>query len=110
MWSWLRCKLGLVRPPREVYVRTSRPAERTEWSVEPGVEFRPADNFNEMTQRLYDVCYQADRRHPLPMPEHAEEVARLIQLAWPDRAYFVEVHGDAGWIQIFQPFGIPRNP
>lgn len=111
IWRWLRKKLGLVRPPREAYVRTSRmTAHAPWWTVEPGIEFRPGDDFEFMTGLMHDICVQTDRVYPCSGPtELAESVAELITRVYPDRAYFVEVHGDAGWVQIYQPFGLPRN-
>jgi len=35
---------------------------------------------------------------------------RAIVATWPDRAYFIEVgNDDEGWVQLFQPWGIPRS-
>lgn len=109
IWRWLRKQLGFVRPPRETYVRASRPCERAGWVVEPGVEFRDGDSFEQMRSDLYQCCYTADVNGHYTLVGMAEAVGYLIELNWPGRAYFVEVHGPEGWIQIFQPFGVPRN-
>ena len=109
IWAWLRRKIGFVRPVRETYVRTSRPSEKTGLTIEPGVEFREGDTFADVTQDLYSCCFQADLAGVYTPIAMAIEVARLIELKWPGRAYFVEAHSPDGWIQIFQPFGIPRN-
>ena len=99
----------MIRPPREVYVRAFRPT-CTGASVEPGVEYRPGDSFAGMSEQLAQLLFACD-----PGDEHDPEkialpVEAAIQLTWPDRAYFVEVHDvSGGWIQIFQPFGVPRN-
>lgn len=100
-----------TRPPREAYVRVSRPCAGSGDFVEPGVEFRDGDSFSEMSFELYDLCFRNDISgrddDPLVM---AKTVEKAIISRWPDRAYFVEVHSGQGWIQIFQPFGVPRNP
>lgn len=101
--------MTLDRPPRETYVRTSRASAACGRMVEPGVEFRTGDDFAAMTSALYDICYRLDAGDARSINDDAEVVARVIAETWPGRAYFVEVHSHDGWIQIFQPFGIPRN-
>lgn len=99
-----------MRPSRETYVRTSRHCARVNVTVEPGVEFRSGDDFDFMTGLLHDICFKAEELGELLTPmELAERAGALIIKAWPDRAYFVEAHDLKGWIQIFQPYGIPRN-
>lgn len=40
----------------------------------------------------------------------AERIERRIKERWPDRAYFIEVGRDSeGWVQLFQPYNIPRD-
>lgn len=97
------------RPPRETYVRTSRPSSACSRVVEPSVEFRSGDDFASMTSTLYEICYRLDVGDARSIADDAEVVARNIAETWPGRAYFVEVHGHDGWIQIFQPFGVPVN-
>ncbi len=100
----------MKRPPREVYVRTVRHCNRVGLTVEPGLEYRPGDDFDFLTGLLYDICFYADTEHNRATPmELAEGVAARIADVYPDRAYFVEAHDEDGWIQIFQPFGVPRN-
>lgn len=98
------------RPPREVYVRASRPTIGGAF-VEPGVELREGDSFRELEHVLFCILVDADPGRGETDPQRiAEPVERAIQERWPDRAYFVEVHdAKGGWIQIFQPFGVPRN-
>lgn len=107
IWSWLRQKLSFVRPEREKYVRASRSVNG--WTVEPGIEWRAGDDFEFMTGMLQDVCERTHQIGAYSANGISETVAELIETVWPDRAYFVEVHNDDGWIQVFQPFGIPRN-
>lgn len=115
-WIRQRCnaaaatELAFLRPPREVYVRASRPTVAGVF-VEPGVEFREGDSFREIEHALFCILVDADPGHVRLEPEQiAAPVELAIKTRWPDRAYFVEVHDSkGGWIQIFQPFGVPRN-
>lgn len=96
------------RPPREAYVRVE-----VEWegmNVTPGLELRPSDRAEDLITELHHLLDEQHGPH-LTALEAALEVEHRILLAFPGRAYFVEVYppGDDGWIQIFQPFGIPRN-
>lgn len=100
---------AFVRPPREAYVRTSRPCERVNVTVEPGVEFREGDNFDEMTEQLGTMLVVHDPGLLIDPVKIAEPIERAIAATWPGRAYFIEVHGAGGWYQVFQPFGVPRN-
>ena len=98
------------RPPREVYVRASRRTVACAF-VEPGVEFREGDSFREIEAELRSILVDSDPGHAQLEPEQiAAPVELAIRERWPDRAYFIEVHDNqGGWLQIFQPFGVPRN-
>lgn len=97
------------RPPREVYVRSSRPTA-TLVTVEPGVEYREGDDFQTMTGLLNYEMFKADDEIESDPVKVAVALEERIKARWPDRAYFVEVHDRYGnWIQVFQPFGLPRN-
>ena len=42
----------------------------------------------------------------------AKLVLEACANTWPDRAYFIESWygvNDNEWVQIFQPFGVPKN-
>ena len=101
-----------VRPPREAYVRTSRPGTRGA-TVEVGLEFRDGDSFQVLRESLGGILFANDlSEHTQDPIELAAPVEGEIKSTWPDRAYFIEVWSggdDGGWIQIFQPFGLPRN-
>ena len=97
------------RPPREVYVRASRPTTSGA-VVEPGIEYRDGDSFDEISQRLWTILFDGDLDGESDVARIAAPIELAIQQRWPDRAYFIEVHHyRGGWIQIFQPFGVPRN-
>jgi hypothetical protein len=101
--------MSFVRPPREAYVRVSRPMESGA-TVEPGVELRDGDVFGEMAEQLYTMLVAHDLGPDVDDPRRiAAPIERAITTVWPGRAYFIEVHGVGGWLQIFQPFGVPRN-
>lgn len=99
-----------MRPPREVYVRASRPTTGGA-VVEPGVEYREGDSFSVVEDALRDILFRSDPGNDEHDPVRiATPVESAIRERWPDRAYFVEVHDPrGGWLQIFQPFGVPRN-
>lgn len=93
--------------PIERYVRCS--VLRGDWIIEPGLEWREGDNFDDLSSRLR--CLVAD----MPVNGDPMEAARrsepTFQAMWPGRAFFVEVHDAHGdrWTQIFQPYGVPRR-
>ncbi len=94
-----------------MYARTSRPTHSGA-TVEPGLEFREGDSFKALEHELWCILFEnetgPDEHDPVRI---ATFVENDIKARWPDRAYFIEVHDPAGgWIQIFQPYGIPRNP
>lgn len=109
----------MTRPPIERYVRLIMPFGGI--AVEPGLEWRPdTDDTSALCQRLRQVTdaamYRATREcAPIPdwEPSDFAVITRNLEEAvreyWPDRAWFVEVYCDAGWVQIFQPYGVPRN-
>jgi hypothetical protein len=98
---------SFVRPPREDYVRVT--SEHDGWTCEPAVEYRDGDSFSGLAaalkQLMEGVTWTSDAI------ARARVIAKLIEIRWPDRAYFVEVwqDGQEGFAQVFQPFGVPRN-
>lgn len=100
-----------ARPPREKYTRCT--VEAHGYTLEPAVEWRPGDDFADVVSALSDIARHVAKIHTATDAEVvSERMATLIARQWPDRAYFVEVWQDgvAGFAQIFQPFGVPRNP
>lgn len=105
------------RPKREAYVRVEIPWQDP-WTgimvrVEVGLELRPGDSWADLVTGLRALMEGWTDGLPNlgDIVRVGEEVEALIRLAWPDRAYFVEVWppGDDGWVQIFQPYGLPRD-
>ena len=82
--------------------------------IDIGVEWRPGDS----DLGLGELLLRADRvlEDTASRGRDATSIAlyveSLIIECWPDRAYFVEAwtgNESDGFIQIFQPYGIPRN-
>jgi len=103
----------MIRPPIERYARTS--IYILDWTVEPGVEWRYDDNMDALVAdmiRAARACTQ-DKLTGLAPPSVTELAIALeesYRLAFPDRAFFIEIHNEDGdWLQIFQPFGVPKN-
>lgn len=101
-------ELTLDRPPREDYVRVT--LERDGFTMEPAVEYRDGDDFEELAAALEWAAVTNIWPGDSQM-KSAKNVAKAIVARWPDRAYFVEVwqHGKRGFAQCVQPFGFPRN-
>lgn len=99
---------ALYRPPVELYARCTLdlPGGLT---VEPGLEWRDGEALDQLSNALLDVVAEAS----LDVAGYRDlntAVRAAIELAWPDRAWFVEIHGsDGSWTQQFQPFGMPRS-
>jgi hypothetical protein len=101
-----------ARPPREIYIRVSRPRNQG-GHVDVGLEWRPTDEERDIRYLVREWLREEDDAHPSDCGvSAAHRIERRIRETWPDRAYFIESwlgSEDDGWIQIFQPFGIPRN-
>jgi len=78
-----------------------------EFECSVGVEWRAADNIAHLSveaARLAEAAaLLADHVYAVNLVERA--VASL----WPGRAYFVETERDGAGVQVFQPYGLPRN-
>jgi len=101
-----------IRPPLERYVRCTFeiPGGLT---VEPGLEYRGDESLRALSASLRDVVIEACRGHVGASDDFRslnDAIQRAVELAWPGRAWFVEIHGQDGlWTQVFQPYGVPRN-
>ena len=100
------------RPPREVYIRVARPRNGG-GHVELGLEYRAGDDDVQLRNDLREMLRVEDDTDPKATAmEMGERASHRIERAHPDRAYFVESWygvNDNEWIQIFQPFDVPRN-
>lgn len=99
-----------MRKPREAYARVV--VERDNVDLIVGLEVRAAElavEFYPVLERLVD---EAVRDIPATEPDDVFAVAveEAVKSSWPDRAYFLEIgRDDHRWVQIFQPWGIPRE-
>lgn len=99
-----------MRPPIERYVRCS--VTHGDWTCEPGVEWRDGDNELAMVRDLEVIaCGVAEiAAHPAGPMAAAKRAEPQFARWWLDRAFFIELHDTRGrWVQIFQPYGVPRN-
>ncbi len=96
---------------REAYVRSVVKTGKIDAVI--GLEWREGDSLDNLRKRLKLL---ADIALSYLLPEDDDyEIACLLEYRlkawWPDRAYFLEVCSDGvelDWIQIYQPFGLPR--
>lgn len=82
-----------------------------------GLEIRPRDRLDEVRAKLRRIM--CDAFLALPQPRRTEDDYTLaiaveckVREQWPRRAFFLEVGLDAegeGWVQVYQPFGMPRS-
>lgn len=103
----------MIRPQREAYARAVVQCGPME--LVGGLEYRSGDKFVWLRNELHTLlCFVALGLVATGSPLDEESLAHAAELAvrmrWPDRAYFLEVgHDEQGWIQIFQPYGLPRS-
>jgi hypothetical protein len=93
---------------REAYALVS--IERAGIEYIAGLELRPSDNFAELSDKLERAV-----AWPLMGAKESDEWDRLaysvekqLKYWWPDRAYLLEVGKEDKWVQLFQPYGLPR--
>lgn len=95
--------------PREAYVRAVWKSDRCEIA---GLEIRQGDDLDAIRGRLRGMMIESwaqleELRTSAQDYQLAEEVEMRVRLAWPLRAYFLEVGIDAdreGWVQVYQPW------
>ncbi len=97
--------------PREAYVRvTVRPTQGVECVV--GLEHRPDErvltHYALLTAVVKDAVSGMDDAEDEVLAEWIEDALRC---RFPDRAFFIEVGRDPHdcWVQVFQPWGVPRS-
>ena len=105
----------MIRPQREAYARGVMQCGTLE--LVAGLEYRAGagESFTVLRDELRTLLgfialglVATDGRLDEDALAMAAELA--IRGRWPDRAYFIEVGNDTeGWIQIFQPYGVPRS-
>lgn len=94
-----------MRPKREAYARGHATDGSYECTV--GIEIRPED----ITPEIFMFARRLARLG-LNEAMHSMSVAvieREITSTHPTRAYFIETEQDGVGIQVYQPYGMPRN-
>lgn len=86
-----------------------------------GLEMKPNDRWRylrlDLRTRAEYVVKLSEREggqqigfpDPYDYDAHAEAFSELIVSKWKDRAYFLEVGSDDEWVQIFQPYDLPKR-
>lgn len=103
-----------MSPTREAYVRVGKKrfadgivlVQDIECHV--GVEFLGEDTFAEMASDL-EADIETALRESVSHTDLVLRMEELILRRWPDRAYFVETDQWGKGLQVYQPFGMPRN-
>lgn len=94
----------MTRPTREAYARGH--AERDGFEVSVGVEWRSEPIAGLAIWAWELACAAAEFGDHATSVRHVESV---IERVYPGRAYFAETERAGAGVQVFQPFGMPRN-
>ena len=97
--------LLLSRPAREAYARGC--AEVGGFEVSVGLEWRADDDIAGLSELVKMVATDAAQLDDHALANEAAELRILTY--WPSRAYFIETERDGAGVQVYQPFGMPRN-
>lgn len=96
-----------MRPTREQYIRAWVQLDGLE--VHVGVEYKDGDDVAEMADLCMDfmgIAFEASSEDE----DVVMQVEQMLQHEWPDRAYFLETERAGRGVQVFQPYGLPKNP
>lgn len=63
----------------------------------------------EMCTRLWELSFDALNRGMDVYTDAPAYVEQKIHQYWPGRAYFIESEEDGRGVQVFQPWGIPKD-
>lgn len=101
-----------MRPPREAYWRATLSLPGSELIA--GIEMQPGDDLPSLHATAKELLACAGRAGGSEL-DVAEAVERGIMTLWSGRAYFIEVAFDGedgcdGYVQIFQPLRVWREP
>lgn len=94
---------------REAYARGAAISKDGQVECHPGMEIREGDDVDLLTHWLQMWAQRALDRwggNHLELCRHVEEA---ILESFPGRAYFVETEEDGRGVQVYQPFGMPRE-
>lgn len=96
-----------MRPPRETYARGY--ASEAGFDCTVGIEIRPGDDVEVWTEAARSLAlHGAKIASHRDTPRSIESIIRMIY-GGDTRAYFIETEHNGGGVQVFQPFGVPRN-
>lgn len=96
-----------LMPAREAYARGWVQRGDVECSV--GVEIREGDDVDDMTRWVKRFAWTALALHGGNHSALVKAVEWRVKYRYPGRAYFVETEEDGKGVQVFQPFGLPRD-
>ena len=94
----------MTRPQREAYARGHAVIANFECSV--GIEWRgePVDSLSAWAETI-----AAAGAHHGDHAQAVQHVEAIIVDLYPERAYFIETERAGAGVQVFQPFGMPRD-
>lgn len=92
---------------REAYARGA--AEVAGVECTPGLELREGDDAEELCQEVQRVAKTALEMWGGHHINVCSFVERYFTAYYPDRAYFVETEEEGRGVQVFQPYGLPRE-
>jgi len=96
-----------VRPTREYYARASATVDGVECHL--GLELQNGDDVSELTGRLQDLAESALRWADGQHQGTCRAIEIAVEVGWPGRAFFVETETEGRGVQVFQPYGLPRD-
>lgn len=77
--------------------------------VRVGLEYRVGPLYY-LLENLRVVLDDAVRDLRSIDPHLIEEIIeKALRTQWPDHAFYIEVGSDDEWVQVFQPWGLPRK-
>jgi hypothetical protein len=94
----------------EKYVRVSVVKDGVEFIA--GLELRNRDFFPTLSSTLRAAmteCLAGQRISHDQWVTLADQVKDCLATVWPGRAWFLEVGVDNEWVQVYQPYGLPRG-
>jgi hypothetical protein len=92
---------------REIYARGM--ASFGDMEVHPGLELREGDDVDHLTNWLQRQAAFAAARWEDNHLEICRQVEERILEVYPGRAYFIETEKEGRGVQVYQPFGMPRE-
>jgi len=93
---------------REAYARGYACDDQDEITI--GIEFREdEDDAHNMPYLARTWANEALSYCGFSFLEAVKFLEKKVQQVYPDRAYFIETERDGEGVQVFQPYGLPRD-